>query len=68
MRAEGAIYNTMIARGDKLVKHVLHNPEITLYFEDSEKTKYIIDIRPGLKDNETKEDCGCDKGKCHGGH
>ena len=56
---EGAICNTMISRGDKLVKHVLHDLGITLYFEGTvgfpgKPLKYTIDIRHGHKDTKNK--------------
>jgi len=49
-KAEQAIYNTMISRGDKLQKRVLGDSGVTLHFEGSvgfqeKSVKYIIDIR-----------------------
>ena len=49
-KAEQAIYNIMISRGDKLVKRVLGDSGVTLHFEGSmgfqeKSVKYIIDIR-----------------------
>ena len=50
IKAEQAIYTTMLSRGDKIVKRVLSDDGITLHFEGTlgfqeEPTKYIIDIR-----------------------
>ena len=56
-KAEQAIYNTMISRGDKLQKRVLGDSGVTLHFEGSvgfqeKSVKYIIEIS---EDNPIKE-------------
>ena len=54
-RAEGAITNKLIEKGDKLVKRTFHDPGITLHFEgplgySGKPVKYTVDIRYGHED------------------